>query len=104
MFPDDGTAQSLNNTVLLSITMEAVTVKFEEGFIQDIETTMKRHRYATKAEFIREAVRDKVRDLEKEEALAKIRTLYGTSKKMTTSKDYKKAKAKAFEELEKEIM
>jgi len=57
--------------------METVSVKFEEDFLIDIEKTMKKHRYTTKTEFIREAVRDKIDDLEKEEALARVRKFYG---------------------------
>jgi len=57
--------------------METVTVKFEDKFLNEMEKIRKKHRYATKTEFIREAVRDKVKDLEKEEALMRVRKNYG---------------------------
>ena len=82
--------------------MEAISLKVEEDFLKDIEGTMKKHRYTTKTEFIREAIRDKVRQLEKEEMLLKIRKLYGSSKRKTTDKQIHKAREKAFRELEKE--
>ena len=83
--------------------MEAVSLKLEDTFLKDIEKSMKRHRYTTKTEFIREAIRDKIKDLEKEEALLRLKKLYGASKRKTTDKELHKAGEKAFEELEKEI-
>jgi len=89
--------------VLLSYTMEAVSLKLEESFLHDIEEIMKKHRYTTKTEFIREAIRDKIKDLEKEEALIRSRKLYGASKRKTTNEQLHKAGEKAFEELDKEL-
>lgn len=42
---------------------------------------MKKNRYSTKTEFIREAVRDKIKELEKNEVLKKVDSLFGSSKK-----------------------
>jgi Arc/MetJ-type ribon-helix-helix transcriptional regulator len=83
--------------------MEPVTVKFEDNFIKDIEKAMSRHRYATKAEFIREAIREKIKELEKEEALARVRKLYGASKRRTTDEELHKAGEEAVKEIEKEL-
>lgn len=83
--------------------MESISLKLEDTFLHDIEKTMKKHRFTTKTEFIREAIRDKMRDLEKEEALLRVRKLYGASKRKTTDEDLHKAGERAFEELEKEI-
>ena len=79
--------------------MEAVSLKLEDTFLQDIESTMKKHRYTTKTEFIREAIRDKIRDLEKEEAFLRAKNLYGASERKTTDKELHKAREKAFREL-----
>lgn len=83
--------------------MEAVSLKLEDEFLRDIETTMKKHRYTTKTEFIREAIRDKIRDLEKEELLLKAKSLYGASKRKTTDEELHKAGEKAFDELDREL-
>jgi len=83
--------------------MEAISLKLEDTFLNDIEEIMKRHRYTTKTEFIREAIRDKMKQLEREEALLKIEELYGTSKRKTSNKALHKAGEKAFRELEKEL-
>ena len=83
--------------------MQAVSLKLENGFLQDIEKVMKQHRYTTKTEFIREAIRDKIKDLEKEEALLRAKKLYGASKRKTTDAQLHKAGEKAFQELDKEL-
>ncbi len=83
--------------------METVCIKLEQDFLTDIETVMKEHRYATKTEFIREAVRDKIKDLEKEKLLLNARKLYGSSKRKTTDKQLHEAGEKVFKELEKKF-
>jgi len=83
--------------------MEAVSLKLENTFIRDMEKIMQRHRYTTKTEFIREAIREKMHALEKEEALLRARRMYGTSKRKTTDAQLHKAGEKAFRELEREI-
>jgi len=83
--------------------MEAVSLKLEDSFLHDIEKTMKRFRYTTKTEFIREAIRDKIHDLEKEEVLLRAKNLYGASKRNTTDAELHKAREKAFRELDEEL-
>ena len=67
--------------------MEPVTIKFEEDFIKFIESIMKRHHYATISEFIRDAFREKVKELEKDEMLKSIEKIAGSSKRKTTDED-----------------
>ncbi len=76
-----------------------ISVRFEDDFLHSIKTVMKGHHYSTKAEFIREAIRDKVKDLETEEALLRLEKLSGSSKRLTTKGQMRKAKKEAFEEL-----
>lgn len=61
--------------------METISVRFEETFVRDIERVMKHNRYATKTEFIREAVRNQIKDLEKGAALERLRKAYGAGAK-----------------------
>ncbi|MEK6869336.1 MAG: ribbon-helix-helix domain-containing protein [Nanoarchaeota archaeon] len=83
--------------------MESVSLKLEDKFSRDIEKTMKRHRYTTKTEFIREAIRDKIRDLEKEEALMRLDRAYGASKRKTTYAQLKEAREEAARDIAKEL-
>ena len=80
-----------------------ISIRFEDDFLQAMEKVMKKQGYATKTEFIRESVRERLKALEKEEALAKVRKLYGSSKHKTTDEDLHKAREKAFKELEEEF-
>jgi len=49
--------------------MESISLKLEENFLKAIQAVMKKHNYVTKTEFIREAIRDKIRRLEEREIL-----------------------------------
>ncbi len=83
--------------------METVSIKMEGEFASEVEKTMKKHHYTTKTEFIREAIRDKIKDLEKEELIMRVKKMYGASKRKTTDKQLHKAGKKAVEEIEKEL-
>ena len=50
--------------------IENVSLKLESNFLNAINRVMRRHNYMTKTEFIREAIRDKMRELEEKEILA----------------------------------
>ena len=76
--------------------METVSIKFEPSFLKAMESKMKKHRYSTKAEFIREAIRDKLEELEKKEALLRLRNISGASIRKTTDKQLHEAGEKAF--------
>jgi len=81
--------------------METISLKLDSEFLEDIEEVMKKHRYTTKTEFIREAIRDKIKDLEKEAAKKRALALYGASKIKTTDEQLHKAREEAMNELEK---
>jgi Arc/MetJ-type ribon-helix-helix transcriptional regulator len=83
--------------------MEQVCIRFEDSFLLVMERMMKRHRYATKTEFIREAVREKLKFLEREEALKNVEKLFGSSKHKTTDEQLHLAGEKAVEQLEKKF-
>ena len=84
--------------------METISIKLENNLLNDIKKTMKRHRYSTKTEFIREALRDKINDLEKIEALIRLEKVYGAGKKKgrkITYEDIHKAGEEAINEIAK---
>lgn len=83
--------------------MESISIKLEPNFLRVMEKIMRANRYSTKTEFIRTAIRDKIKELEKEETLRNIDKLLGSSKHKTTDKDLHKAREKAFEQLEKKF-
>ena len=82
--------------------METMSLKLEKGFFQDIQRIMKEHRYTTKTEFIREAIRDKIIDLEKQEALQRLEKMYGAGAKKgrnITDVDIHRAGEQVFKDL-----
>lgn len=86
--------------------METVSVRFEEEFVHDIENSMKENRYATKTEFIREAVRDKITDLEKQKALLRLEQAYGAGvkkRRKISDEDLHRAREEAGKEIAKKL-
>lgn len=86
--------------------MEVVSIKFEENLLEGVEKAMKRHNYATKAEFVREAIREKLNSLEKQEYMMRVLRFYGAGKKKyghITDADVHKAREMAARELAREL-
>jgi len=86
--------------------MEATTVKFEDDFNARMEKAMKKHHYATKAEFIREALREKLVNLEKQEYMMQAFKLYGAGRKKhgkITDEDLHKTRERVAREMAKEL-
>jgi len=52
--------------------MENISLKLEKEFLKSIESLMKKHNYMTKTEFIREAIREKMKKLEEKDTLSHI--------------------------------
>lgn len=75
--------------------METISLKVEQNFLRDMKKSMKHHRYATTTEFVRDAVRDKMLSLEKQQALLRLDNIYGMSKRKTTDEQLHAAGEKA---------
>jgi len=73
--------------------MENVSLKLEPKFLSAINKVMKKHHYMTKAEFIREALRDKIKILEEKEILEDRELM---SQLKASEKNIKKEKIKKF--------
>lgn len=61
--------------------MEAISLKLEDTMLETIEKAMKKHCYSTKTEFIREAIREKLNTLEKQEYALRALMLHGAGRK-----------------------
>ena len=81
--------------------MEQVCIRLEGDFLKDVERIMKKNRYSTKTEFFREAVRDKLKSLEREEALKNVEKFFGSSNHKTSDEQLHKAREKLAKEYEK---
>ena len=73
--------------------MENISLKLESNFLNAIIKVMKKHNYMTKTEFIREAVRDKIRKLEEKE-IVEDKNVFNQI--LESEKNIKKGKIKEF--------
>lgn len=83
--------------------METVSLKLERGLLSEIDKNLKKRRYSTRTEFIREAIREKLSEQEKEELLRAVTRLHGSSKRRTTDEQLHEAGERAFARLERKF-
>ena len=83
--------------------METVSLKLENNILEEIDTVLLKFRYSTRTEFIRDAIREKLTELEKEELLKIAAKLHGSSKRKTTDKQLHEAREILAEEYEKKL-
>lgn len=83
--------------------METITIKMEGRLLEELDQKLGEHRYSTRTEFIRDAIREKLSELEKEQVLKNLAQLKGSSKRRTSDDDLHKAGEKAFELLERKF-
>ncbi len=82
---------------------QMITLKLEDKFLKDIDAVVKKENYHNRTEFIRNALREKLSDLEKEEILKSLAKLRGSSRRKTTDDKLHRAGEKAFEMIEKKL-
>ena len=83
--------------------MEVLNIKIEKGLLQEIDQNLKKYRYSTRTEFVREAIRDKLSELEKDDLLKAVAALQGVSKHNTSYKQLDKARTQIAKELEQKF-
>ena len=83
--------------------MEAISLKLEEGLLKEIDQKIGKYRYSTRTEFIRDAIREKLTDLEKDEILKGLTKLRGSSKRKTTDKQLHEARERLVEKYDKKF-
>lgn len=69
-------------------------MKMDEAILAEIDSKLPKYRYSTRTEFIRDAIRAKLSELEKAELLAAVNKLYGVSKHKTTDEQLHAAREK----------
>jgi len=78
--------------------MKTISIRLESEFAKILSEVIKNNMYSTKTEFIREAIREKIKQIQREETIKRVEKLYGSSKRRTTDEDLHKAREKAFEQ------
>jgi Arc/MetJ-type ribon-helix-helix transcriptional regulator len=82
--------------------METISLKMENSLLKEIDSKLKKHRYSTRTEFIRDAIRTKLSDLEKEEIIKKLEAFKGSLKPKSNMTD-EEAGEIAFREIAKKL-
>jgi Arc/MetJ-type ribon-helix-helix transcriptional regulator len=83
--------------------MEGITVRFQEDILKKMDQKISAHDFNSRTEFIREAVRDKLSDLDREESIKAFLSLRGKSKVKSWPEDDEKRKWEFSEELKAEL-
>lgn len=78
--------------------MQTISLKMEESLLQEIDKKLKANRYSTRTEFIRDAIRSKLSEQEKNDAIRKL-TMFKGSLKGKAKMSLDEAKRQAFAEL-----
>jgi metal-responsive CopG/Arc/MetJ family transcriptional regulator len=82
--------------------METISLKLDETMLQNVDQTFRKHNFSTRTEFIRDAIRDKLDNLSREDLLKKFMEFKGKAKIKTTDKERKEIREQVFDELAKE--
>ena len=88
--------------VILSYTMETVCIKIEDNLAGKMDQSIKQNGYATKTEFIREAIRKKIDDDQREKLIKEFLKFKGKAKKKTTYEENRRTREKVLLEMAKE--
>ena len=60
--------------------MEAITLKLDNALLKAVDKNLKKNLYSTRTEFIRDAIRHKLTEQEKQDALRKLVAFKGSLK------------------------
>ncbi|MFH1332544.1 MAG: ribbon-helix-helix domain-containing protein [archaeon] len=60
--------------------METICLKMDEKLLNDIDKAIKNNGYSTRTEFVRDAIRSKIMEIEKEIALKNLEKYFGAGK------------------------
>ena len=83
--------------------MQVVTVKFQENVLKKIDKGIAAHNFNSRTEFIREAVRDKLEGLSRDDLIKEFMKFRGNAKKKTTYAENRRTRWKVSEELAAEL-
>lgn len=82
--------------------MESITIKVSEDMAKEIDSLVNPD-YGTRTDFIRAAVRDKIKQERKERIFRELKKHFGKSKIKTTDEDDRKAREEVGNEILKEF-
>lgn len=85
------------------VATELITFKMDGAFLKEVDEAVKSQNYQNRTEFIRSALRDKVKEAELREFMKELNKLKGASKKKTTDEDWERVRELVSEEFDKKF-
>ncbi len=82
--------------------METISLKLDESMLNNLDKSLKKHNFSTRTEFIRDAIREKLEKLSREELMAEFLGLRGKARNKITDKQLKSIREDVFEHIAKE--
>jgi len=83
--------------------METISLKLDENMLKNVDNKLKKHNYSTRTEFIRDAIRDKLEGLTRDELINRFMTTKFKPKKGKGKPDWEQVREQASKELAKEM-
>ena len=81
--------------------METISLKLDENMLHNLDTTLQKHNFSTRTEFIRDAIREKLKELTREDLMKEFLQFKGKSKKKVSDSELKQIREDIFEEIGK---
>ena len=81
--------------------MKTVCLKMAEGVLEKIDSNLELYNFSTRTEFIREAIRDKLQQLESQHFEAEMRKFFHQKRKQGISAESEDVNHDVFKELER---
>ncbi|MFH1506765.1 MAG: ribbon-helix-helix domain-containing protein [archaeon] len=82
---------------------QMITLKLNDKFLKEIDAVVKKGNYQNRTEFIRNALRAKIKEAELEDFRRELKKLQGAGKKEITPEQYEWARQKAFEQISEKL-
>ena len=83
--------------------METISIRFKGDVIKNIDKSIAKNNFNSRTEFIREAVRDKLGDLTKEERIREFLKYRGINKRKTTRAEEERIREQVGEEFRRKF-
>lgn len=82
---------------------EMITMKLDKKFLNEIDRTAKEENYESRTEFIREAVRNRIKELNQEDLVNEFMKFRGKAKKKTTQDENEITRKQVSKELMEDL-
>lgn len=82
---------------------DMITLKLEDNFLKKVDKYVKNNNYHNRTEFIRDAMRDKLKNLETNELIKEFIKYKGNAKRKVSDAELKSNKKKVSDEFLKEL-